>query len=147
MADISGFGLQITLIASNTFPFGISLTQFADDADPFDIPTLQVAETAMGLNGELLSWSKPNPIKVTLNVVPQSDDDVNLGILLDANRVAFGKDSARDLITLVGIYPDGTVTTLVGGKITEGMTSTSVASASRMKSKMYGFSFGDTNTV
>jgi len=85
--DVSGFGLRIRLTASRTFPAGITITQFADDADPFDIPSLQIADTAMGLNGDLISWSKANPIKPTLNVIPASEDDRNLAVLLEANRV------------------------------------------------------------
>src|SRR5574343_1608278 len=112
MNNISGFGLQIQVIASVTFPSGFTLTQFADDADPFDLPSIQIADKAMGLNGDLVVWSKANPIPVTVNVIPGSDDDKNLAILYDANRVGRGKVSARDEITLVGIYPDGSTITL-----------------------------------
>ena len=85
--NISGFDSAINIIASSTFPVGFVVTQFADDSDPFDIPSLQIGDSAMGLNGDLLTWSKANPIKVTLNVVPLGDDDINLAILLEANRV------------------------------------------------------------
>ena len=36
--DVSGFGLVVNLIASNTFPAGLVLTQFAADTDPLDLP-------------------------------------------------------------------------------------------------------------
>jgi hypothetical protein len=141
MQDISGYGLQVQVRASQTFPTGISITQFADDSDPFDNPSQQVADKAMGLNGDLLTWSKANPINVTLNVVPGGDDDVNLGILLEANRVGRGKASIQDVITMTGIYPDGRQVTFTSGKITDGMVSNSVASAGRLKTKAYQFTF------
>lgn len=141
MQDVSGFGLRIRLTASVTFPAGITITQFADDADPFDIPSIQVADTAMGLNGDLVSWSTANPIVPTINVIPGTDDDRNLGILLEANRVGRGKNGSRDVITLTGIYPDGRTVTLSNGKITNGSPGNSVASAGRMKSKAYQFAF------
>lgn len=139
--DISGFGLQIQVVASVTFPSGFTVSQFADDGDPFDLPSIQIADKAMGLNGDLITWSKANPLTVTLNVVPNSDDDKNLGILFDANRVARGKQSARDVITMTGIYPDGSTITLTPGVITDGMPGNAVASSGRMKSKAYIFAF------
>jgi hypothetical protein len=139
--EIGGFGLVVTLRASNTFPAALILEQFADDADPFDFPDIQIADVAMGLNGDLLSWSKAIPLPVTLSVVPESDDDNNLAVLLAANRVGKNKQSARDVITLVGTYPSGIVVTLTNGKLTNGSVSNSVSSQGRMKSKQYKFAF------
>ena len=141
MQNISGFGLIISILASNTFPAGLILTQFADDSDPFDIPSLQIADKAMGLNGDLITWSKPNPINITLNVSPQSLTDINLAIILEANRVGRGKIGARDVITLTGIYPNGSPIVLLNGAITDGIPGSPVASAGRLKTKSYSFAF------
>lgn len=141
MNDISGFGLKVQMIASVTFPIGIVVTEFADDTDPFDLPSLQIADTAMGLNGDLISWSKANPIKVTLSVIANSLSDDLLAILLEANRVGRGKTGARDIITMTGIYPSGSFITLSNGIITNGMPGNGVASAGRLKTKTYEFAF------
>ncbi|WP_197328960.1 MULTISPECIES: phage tail fiber protein [Ralstonia solanacearum species complex] len=141
MENISGFGLVVQVRASKTFPAGFTVTQFADDGDPFDVPSIQVNDKAMGLNGDLIVWSKANPIAVTLNLIPASDDDKNMSILLEANRVGRGKQSAKDVITLTAIYPDGRTLTLTEGVITDGMPANSIASAGRMKSKPYIFAF------
>lgn len=141
MQNISGFGLTVNLLASNTFPVGLILTEWADDSDPFDLPSLQIADTAMGLNGDLIGWSKPNPIKLTLNVIPQSFSDLNLAILLEANRTGRGKTGARDIITLTAIYPNGSPIILTNGFITDGIPGSPVASAGRLKSKSYQFAF------
>lgn len=139
--NISGFGIQVTLVASVTFPNGILLTEFADDADPFDIPAQELASTAMTLNGDLLSWTVANPIPATLNMIPQSEDDINLDILAEANRVGLGKSGARDTITLTGVYPNGDTLTLSNGVIVNAMMGVSVASAGRLKSRPYNFMF------
>lgn len=139
--DISGFGLQVQINASVTFPSGITLTSFADDSDPFDIPSLQIMDKAMGLNGDLITWSKANPPLVNIAVIPGSDDDKNMAALFEQNRVGKGKNSSRDVITLTGIYPDGKTVTYTQGKITDGMPSNGVASAGRLKSKVYSFVF------
>ena len=139
--DITAFGLKIRVIASNTFPSGFTVTQFADDADPFDIPSIKIAETAMGLNGDLIVWAKATPIAVTMNVIPDSDDDKNLSVIYENNRVGKGKQSVKDLITLVALYPSGKSVTLTAGKMTDGMAGSGVASAGRLKTKAYMFSF------
>lgn len=141
MQNISGFGFRVRLKASVTFPTGFDVTQFADDSDPFDTAEIQVADKKMGLNGELIVWSVASPIEVKLAVVPGSDDDVNLAILLEANRVGQGKQSAQDEITLSAIYPQDNDLTLTGGFITNGPVGSSVASAGRLKSKVYTFTF------
>ena len=147
MQNISGFGLRINIIASNTYPVGYLLSQFADDSDPFDFPSLQIADTAMGLNGDLISWSKANPIKISVSVVPDGLDDIALSVLLQANRVGRGKIGARDVITMVGMYPDNNFVTLTNGIITDGMPANAVASSGRMKSKTYNFSFESYLTI
>jgi hypothetical protein len=139
--DVSGFGAQVQVKASNTFPQGFVISQFADDADPFDIPSIQIADKAMGLNGDLVTWSKANPILITINVIPNSDDDRNLAILLEANRVGKGKVGARDEVTIVSVYPNEGTLTLTSGVITDGAPGNSIASAGRMKSKAYQFAF------
>ena len=139
--DISGFGLRVNLIASSTFPAGFIISQFADDSDPFDLPSIQIADKAPSLNGDLVTWSKPSPLLISLAVIPGSGDDRNLAVLADANRVGKGKQGARDSITMVGIYPDGSTITLANGRLTDGMIGKSVASAGRFKSKVYSFAF------
>lgn len=139
--DIAGFGLRVTVIALPRFPVGFTLTEFADDADPFDIPAIQIQDTAMTLNGDLISWATPVPINLTLNVIPGSEDDDNLAALFEANRVGLGKISTSDLITMTGTYPNGDFITLINGRIVNGMPGNSVSSAGRLKSKNYEFQF------
>lgn len=141
MENISGFGSIIHLQASNTFPVGFPLTQFADDADPFDIPSVQIADSAMGVNGDMVVWSKANPIKITLNLIPTSLDDEYMSLLANANRVGRGKIGARDIITLTCIYPNNRFITLSEGFITDAMFGQSIASEGRLKSKSYQLAF------
>lgn len=139
--DISGFGLVLNVVASATFPAGFVVTQFADDSDPFDIPAVQIADKAMGVNGDLVVWSRAVAIDVNISVIPGSPDDVNLNILAQANRPGRGKAPALDSITLTGVYPDGTSITLQSGRLINAPFGKSVASAGRLKSKTYTFTF------
>ena len=141
MNDVSGTGLSIRVIASKTFPVGFVCTAFADDSDPLDFPEQTVTEYGMGLNGDLITWSTPKPLEVNISVIPGTDEENNLALLLEANRVAKNKRSARDTITFVASYPDGTKKTLRPGKITGGPTGNSVASGGRIKTPTYHFVF------
>lgn len=143
--DISGFGTVVNLIASNTYPSGVVITQFADDSDPVDFAAIQIADKAMGANGDLLVWAKATPLPMVLNVVAGSPDDENLEILANANRVAYGKASAADVITATIVYPDGSQKNFFGGRITEAPFGKSIAGSSfRLKTKSYTFTFQDT---
>jgi hypothetical protein len=145
MENISGYGLKIVITASTTFPAGMPVTQFADDTDPLDIPAITVAETGMGLNGDLAVWSRATPIDITIGVLPNGDDDRNLALLLESDRVAKGKRGARNVITLTAMYPDGRVKVLSNGAIISGSPMNSVASAGRYKSRTYSFRFEGMN--
>lgn len=139
--NVSGLGLALRCIASVTFPIGFPITTFSEDADPLDIPSVQVTDVAMGVNGDLIAWNKPNPLKLTLNVVPGSDDDINLQILLEANRSGKGKKAIRDVIQLVGEYGNGRKIIFMNGVITDGNPGDSVSSSGRIKTKAYMFAF------
>jgi hypothetical protein len=139
--DISGFGLSVNLIASNTFPNGITITQFSDDSDPFDVPAIKIGDAKTGLNGDLITWSTATPILIDISVIPNSPDDINLAILMEANRVGANKQSAQDVISMTGAYPDGSTVTVNSGKMLEGMPASAVSSSGKLKTKVYKFAF------
>lgn len=145
--NISGFGTSVQLVASNTFPQGVTLAQAADDADFMDFAELVVAESGMGLNGNHVVWSKPGVIDFTINVVPTTTDDINLATLHEANRSAAGKKIARDVLTMVVTYPDGSVTTFGEGIIVSGIPALGTAQSGRFKTRPYKFRFTQLSRV
>lgn len=144
--DISGFGSVVTLVASTTFPQALPITQFADDSDSVDMPSIEIAQVAMGMNGNLVTWGHAVAVPVTISVLPGGEDDENLQILASANRVAKGKISAYDVITLTVAYPDGSRITFTGGKLTNAPFGKSIASSGRLKTKTYSFMFESVTT-
>jgi hypothetical protein len=141
MQNISGFGLVARITASNTFPNGFTVTEFADDADPLDSPDLEVADSAFGLNGDMVVWTRPIGIEITTNVIPTSEGDQNLAVLVDANRIGKGKQSARDVIGIVFTYPSGMIVNMSPGIIITGSIVPQIASAGRFKTRAYRFRF------
>lgn len=143
MSNISAFGYVINIIASKTFPAGFNVTMGADDADPLDSPSVKIGDVTVGVNGDLISWNKAVPLPMTVAVIPGGLDDINLGILWNANRVAQGKSSAQDIITATIVYADGTISSFQQGAITDGPAAKSLSSAGRVKTRSYGFAFGN----
>lgn len=139
--DVGGFGSQVTIFASTTFPLGLTITEFADDADPIDSPSIQIRDKAMGLNGDLIVWGKAIPVGLTINVIPGGGDDINLDLLFSSNRVGKGKRPVKDVITAIVSFADGTVKNFTVGAATDYMPSNSISSSARMKSKPYVFAF------
>lgn len=141
MGDISGFGTEVLLVAKSTFPVGFNITQFADDTDPVAWEQVQLGDYAMGLNGDLITWSTAQGLKATISVIPNSDDDRNLSILAEANRVGKGKRAVLDEITLTQTLPGQLPSIFTGGKMIEAPPATSVQSAGRRQTKTYAFVF------
>lgn len=141
MINVSGFGLLGRVVANKTYPNGFSLTQFADDADPLDSPDIAIADSANGLNGDMVVWSRPAGIEIAFNIIPTSEDDVNLSTLLEANRVGKGKRGARDLVNIVTTYPSGMIVTYSKGIIVSGSLIPGVSSGGRIKTRQYRFRF------
>jgi hypothetical protein len=142
MQDISVFGLTAQIFASVTFPNGIKISAFANDTDPLESPDLAIADMAMGPNGDTIVWRRPELIEVATGIIPQSNDDINLTVLLDANRVSKGKTSAGDQITIVWTYPNGMTVTCSDGSMVVGPVIQSGNSEGKAKSKRFSFKFG-----
>lgn len=145
--DVSAFGAEVALVASNTFPAGFVISQWSNDADPFDFPSVKIGDVAMGVNGDLISWNRAVPLVATVNVIPGSDDDQNLSILAEANRVGQGKNGANDVIAITVIYPDGSTYTFTQGKITDATFGKSASGEGRLKTRPYVFAFQNTTVT
>lgn len=141
MNDISSTGLQLQVIANNTFPQGFKVDMFPDDADSINSGDIDLADTAMGPNGDMVVWSKPQGIPVEVSVIATSDDDANMDALMEANRIARGKTSARDQITFVILYPNGITATCSRGKMVAGPAILSATANGRFKTRTYRFMF------
>lgn len=141
MQNISGFGTTAQIVASATFPAGFLISAFADDADPLDTPDLDLADTAMGLNGDFIVWSRPQGIEISLNIIPVTPEDDNMSVLFEANRLGKGKRSARDTINVTLNYPNGLTAVLSEGVMVTGPALPQISSAGRFKTRMYRFRF------
>jgi hypothetical protein len=143
--DISGYGLELLVKASNTFPIGFTVTQFADDSDPLDMPSFELADKGININGDLITWAKGNVIVLNVSVIADSQSDINFRELANANRVGKGKRPAKDVITITALYPNGRAITYSQGAIANAPPDISVTSSGRFKSNTYMFYFESKN--
>lgn len=141
MHNVSATGIKMRVVASLTFPAGFDITQFSDDGDPLNSENLAIAETAAALNGDLVAWSKPNVIPFTVSVLPDTDEDRNLSILWNVNRIGKNKVAIQDIITIVITYPNGDQKILSNGVMVSGPALNSGTADGRLKTKEYEFSF------
>ena len=141
MTDLSTTGMALRVVASKTFPVGFTVSAFSSDGDPWDAPSVDITTVEMDLNGNMNSFSTPVPLTRTIGLTPGTEEERNMRALYEANRVGKNKRSARDSITIVATWPDGSTEVLSNGKITSGPSGKSTTQAARMKSVTYGFAF------
>lgn len=141
MQEVSAFGTRVVIAASITFPQGVEITQFADDADPVGAEPVPIKDKAVGLNGDLITWSTPAPVGLTIGVIPGSDDAKNLTTLARNNRASKGRRPVRDVIQATVIFPDGTTQTYKNGVITDAPLSDGAQQSGRLRTPVFTFAF------
>ena len=141
MYDVSASGIKLRVLAFPLYPAGFDVSRFPDDASPLEIDNQQIADTGMGVNGDLVAWSTPNPIEMSVSVIPGSEEDDALASIWAVDRIGGSKIAAFNKITIVVTYPSGKVVTYTGGKMIEGPAGTSTDNSARLQSKTYRFAF------
>lgn len=142
MENISGFGTSLTIVALSSFPFGFNVTKFADDVDPISHKEVEPIGYERLYDGSLFFFNQNAPIEVSLSVVPGSEDDINLKILLQAQKGGIKFIPIPDVTSMILNYPMGKVM-LTNGSIVKGPFFDSIADTSRKKSNTYTFVFAN----
>lgn len=143
MSDVSALGFSIIVKDTKIFPQGFVIKQTADGADPFDFPEITFGEATMDANGYMVYASTPVPVNFSINLLPTTDEDINMSILMESHRPARGRRSTGGDITITVQYADGASTTAVGVKIMGGAPGRSIQAPSRYKNKAYQFVCAD----
>lgn len=139
--EISVLGAKAWLTADKTYPAGFPITKFPADSDAIDIQEAQIANGEMGVNGDLIKYRTAVPQTLGISVIPGSEEDQNLQILLDRNRASKGRMYEQDNITLVITLVDGTTYTFSNGIIISGELGYSLTSQGKIRTKRYTFMF------
>lgn len=144
MQDVSSVGISLRLVASITFPNGILLTAYPEDGDIGASGDVEIAGNASGVNGDLITWKTVSGINVNVPIIPNTEDEINLDILYNANRAAKNRRPAKDIIQIVAINPvTGLTKTYKNGVIKTGLPGYQYGGDGRIKNKVYGFVFED----
>lgn len=147
MIDVSGFGLSATIVAIQTFPMGFTVKQFADDVAPLEIQDDEPGGYEMLYDGGLFTFTKANPILIKIGVLPGSEDDINLKILLGARRMTSSLLPITDVTSMVVSYPDGGKAVFSNGSILSGPPADTIQQSGRKKGNVYTFAFGSSTGI
>lgn len=142
MYDISGFGSSVMILSSSSFPQGFSLTSFADDTDPIAIEPTEVSGFEPLYDGDIFTFDKAAPVLLSVSVIPASEDDINLKILLQMRKSNSTFLPFEDIVTMIITYPEGGRVVLSQGRILKGPLADSLAASGRKKGNTYHFVFG-----
>jgi hypothetical protein len=142
MIDISGFGTSVYILALQSFPMGFEVTKFADDQDAITGEDIEVAAWKMLYDGTLYAYATANPVKIDISVIPGSNDDINLKILLQARLSSSSVIPLPDVTSMAITYPGSGLVMLSNGTIYKGPLVDTVQSSGRKKGNTYGFAFG-----
>lgn len=144
MQDVSSIGINIRLIASQTFPLGINLNAFPEEGENGPGDSTEIANNASGVNGDLIVWKVTNGIEYTLNLIPNTEQEALMDTLLQANRGAKNRFPKKDVITIVEINPvTGVIKTYKNGWIKSGPVGYRYGNDGRIRNKAYSFVFED----
>lgn len=142
MIDVSAFGASINIVATSSFPVGFDITQFADDEDPITFKDVESSGYQPLYDGSIFTFDKTAPILVSISTIPNSDDDINLKILLQMRKSTPHILPVSDVTTMVVTYGDGGRIVLSNGSILSGAIADSITSSGRKKGNNYHFAFG-----
>jgi len=142
MIDISGFGTGITIVTTATFPLGFELTQFADDEDPLNVENTEVSGYEKLYDGSIFTFDKTSPILLSVGVIANTEDDINLKILLQNRKSSPQILPLGETTTMIICYPDGGKVAMSNGTILAGPLADSLTAQGRRKGNVYHFVFG-----
>lgn len=142
MIDISAFGTKINIVATTSFPMGFSLSAFADDEDPLSVAEVEVSGFEKLFDGSIFTYDKTSPVLLSVGILPNSDDDINLKVLMQMRKSTTSILPIKDVTTMIVTYPDGGRIALSEGTILSGALADSITRQGRKKGNVYHFVFG-----
>ena len=142
MQNISGFGTKVTVVALQSFPYGFTIKEFADDEDPITFEEVEPVGYEILLDGSLFAFDKGAAVLVSVAVIPGSEDDINLKMLLQSRKGSSSFIPLPDITSMVIQYPQNGLVALSNGSILSGPLGDSIVSSGRLKGNIYKFVFG-----
>jgi hypothetical protein len=142
MIDISAFGTGITIVSTASLPVGFQITSFSDDEDPLTIEQCDVSGFEKLYDGSIFTFDKTSPVLLSVGVMPNTDDDINLKILLQARKSSVSLLPLPDTTSMIIVYPDGGRVALSNGLMISGPIADSITASGRKKGNVYHFVFG-----
>lgn len=152
MVDVSATGASITITAPAIGT--VLITRFSDEGTPFEFNEIEVTGSALSINGELITWSKPVAYAGSVTVIPHSEEDIALHELLEESHVRFtgngtravNSNNVKTALTLKCPQLDGDGRSFkqyhyTNGRIVSGPTAPSTSAEGKLSARTYTFVF------
>lgn len=139
--EVSANGVKLMLFASVSYPVGVEIATFNPGDDPISADDLTIAETEMGVNGNMIVYRTPYAYNMVFNITPMTEVDQILENIANADRIASGKLSAKNILTLQVIYPQGRILTYIDGALTGIPGGFSSSGNGRINGRRYAMTF------
>lgn len=141
MFDVSTTGASVTIKSTVTLPVPVPITHFADDKEPFQIDDQEITGHGMGINGDLVVYTKPVPVTCSVSVVANSPDDIALYTLFRMNKCT-SATHAFDIVDMSIVIPNiAKPFRYVNGKILAGPPGPTSSNDGKNQSHTYKFVF------
>lgn len=141
MVNISGFGTKVQIVALQSFPVGFTVEAFTDDQDALTIENIESVGYQLTYDGGICMYDKAAVVRVSLSVIPNTADDINLKLLLAARKGGFKWLPIQDVTSMLVSYPDGGKVAFSNGTIISGPLGDSIQQSGRRKSNTFTFVF------
>lgn len=141
MEHVGGFGTKIVIVAVSTFPSGFTIEKFADDKDPLMARPYEPFGYEQLYDGSIYAFDRAAPIEVDISVIPDTEDDINLKVLLQASKGGFSILPFDDSVHAVITYPNNGRVILSQGSILSGPILDNIVKEGRKESNTYRFVF------
>lgn len=138
--DNSAAGMKVTVISTVTIPAGITLEAWSTDTDPLVFSEQPTADVKPSLNGDMVVNKKPVLIKVTTNLIANSEDARILLMLYDAMRIAKNKAAVQEIVTMLISYPQSQIV-LTNGILLSAAPGLSVGADGKYKDMKFEWAF------
>lgn len=141
MVNISGFGTSIRIVALQSFPVGLNISSLSDDQDSLIIEEVESVGYQLTYDGGICIYDKAAVVRVSIAVIPNTEDDINLKLLLSARKGGFKWLPIQDVTSMLITYPDGARVAFSNGTIISGPLGDSIEQSGRRKTNRYTFVF------
>lgn len=146
LIDVSFAGSTIRITGNGS----VEISNFMDNSNPIDFPDTAVSDVAINCYGQMIRNAKPNPIVMSVTVIPGSKEDNSLYNMWQRYRLTDGsydeqwRTALRATISVANKTMAKKTYEFSGGTMVSGPGGPSATGDGKMQGRTYTFAFAKT---